>query len=106
MAGIHFSTVTSTNGVATVTLPPTEGVTYAIQTIGLSYIGSGSAVGRLTVASNSTIIFDLDVPLDSFEVINREFAFQEPGEGVEIKLQCGSQNQTAKLSVVYFTSGD
>jgi hypothetical protein len=106
MAGIHYSTATSTGGTATVTLPATTGVSYDIQVIALSYIGFGTAVGRLTVTSGNATVVDLDVPTGSIQYFVHDYGIENPGDGMEVKLQCGAQSHTAKLSITWQSSGD
>ncbi len=101
MSGVHYSTAASTGGAATVTLPATPDVSYSIDVIALSYVGSGSGVGRLTVTASNATVVDLDVPLNDFQYLVHEYGIQNPGDGMEVKLECGGQNHTAKLSVIW-----
>src|SRR5829696_3607417 len=101
MAGIHYSTAASTGGAATVTMPATEGVSYGVQVIALSYIGFGTAVGRLTVTASNATVVDLDVPTGNIEYFVHDYGIENVGDGMEVKLQCGAQNHTAKLSIIW-----
>ncbi|KKN22570.1 hypothetical protein LCGC14_0913730 [marine sediment metagenome] len=99
-----FDKATGTAAAATVTLAATVGTLWVLDWIAVSFDADTHAVAALTVAIDSTDVFDIDLPDD----VTGPFQFRFPGgmygssgESLAVSLAAGSSGKIGKISIRY-----